>query len=666
MSNWRGWLHWSLAMLFVAGCSFPVREQVDLAVCDLAAHPLDPGGPLPPADQASRPPTDGKNDAGDLPRPRTLSERLRYPPDLPASNVPPIQLPPSDPKNPAAREAAINRLYPGLPPLSPEPDPQPGPEGHPLTLADLQRLATSNSPLIRQASADLEAAKGAAIQAGLYPNPIVGSESDVMGTGGTAGLHGAYFDQMIKTAGKLKLAQAAAVMDVWNSQLALRRAQADLAARVRAGYFGVLVARKTFRITRALAQFTDEVFRIQVELVKGTEVAAYEPLQLRVLAMQARANVVQARNRYTAAWKELTATLGLPAMAPTELAGDVDVAIPAFEYDRVLGAVLQAHTDIAVAENVVRQARYNLRLAEVTPIPDVDVRVMVQKDNTTVPHQVVPSVVVGMPLPVWNRNQGNIIQAKANLVRAVEEPHRVRTDLTARVAEAFERYENNRILLQYYRSQILPDQVRAYRGAYERHQQEPNQVGFGDVVVAQQVLATTVTTYVSVLGAQWVAVVDLAHLLQTNDFFQTLGEASPGVCAGPLPDLEQLFTLPCCHPCSPMPDQVFKGANGAWPKADVTAAGPQAPGQETRETQPAAPPGSRDGKADGKSAAPPRERPEGRYGKPTAATGSKPEAGGGESTAALPPIPADAAPLDLPAPPSLPKAQGARIPPLPD
>src|SRR4029077_1308291 len=132
-----------------------------------------------------------------------------------------------------------------------------------------------------------------------------------------------------------------------------------------------------------------------------------------------------------------------------------------------------------------QQARYNLHLARLTPYPDLDMRLMVQKDNTTVPHEVVPSVVLGVPVPIWNRNQGGIHQAQGNLMQANEQPHMVRNDLTARVAEAFERYLDNRAILEIYARQILPDQVRAYLGTADRHQAEPREVGFADVVVAQ-------------------------------------------------------------------------------------------------------------------------------------------------------------------------------------
>ena len=80
-------------------------------------------------------------------------------------------------------------------------------------------------------------------------------------------------------------------------------------------------------------EFTDKVYGVQVELAARAfaDAAPYEPMALCVLAYQARANLVQARNRYTSAWKQLAANLGLPGLPPTELVGlgrHADSAVP--------------------------------------------------------------------------------------------------------------------------------------------------------------------------------------------------------------------------------------------------------------------------------------------------------------------------------------------------
>jgi cobalt-zinc-cadmium efflux system outer membrane protein len=548
----------ALGLLLLGGCCFPVRERADLLVHGMADVPVDLQ-PMVPADET--PP----------PAPPIGKMKLQIPPGLPGGHAPPIEIArPDDP--PEKKAAAFNKLYPELPALGPNPPIQHGPNGVPLALADLQRLALSNSPLIRQAAADVQAARGAVIQAGLYPNPSIGLRADDIGTGvtdpkGGAGYQGIFIDQLIKTGGKLGLAQAAARMDLFNAELALRRAQTDLAAQVRSGYFQALVALESVRINGLLVGFTDDAFKVQLAKARAGAAAAaapYEPMQLRVLAYQARIALIQARNNYTTAWKQLAATLGEPGMPPTELAGRADMPVPRYQYDRVLARVLSEHTDVGTAQNAVLKARYHLRRAQVAVVPDVDIHVSVAKDYTTPPFLITPSVNVSVPIPIWDRNQGGIVQAQAGLLRAREEAHRVRDSLTYQLASAFNHYDTNLRSLEKYRL-ALEDQVRVFRAVYERHQQQPNVVGFGDIVTAQQTLAGLLANYITTLQQEWQAVVEVASLMQTDDLFQVQDELVDPHCH-PIQDLEQLLPLRCCHRSSPMPDTGnLHAADGSWP-----------------------------------------------------------------------------------------------------
>ena len=579
-------LAWALTA--VAGCRlFPVREEVDGAVCHVAARradlqPLEHAAPAPestlprdgPKWEAEGAPPRSKGevkgdrvdeDASGRPAP---AERL-IPPGLPGGYAREVTLPPGA-KTGEEKARALEAIYPPLPEL---PSPRrlpPGPSGHPLTLSDLQQLAASNSPALKQAAAEVESARGRAVQAGLAPNPVVGYQADTIRQGDTAGLQGGFIDQTIKTAGKLKLARARAEQEVRLAEIAFGRARFDLLTQVRGGYFSVLSARENVRVARLLAEFTDRVYEIQVGRVRAGQAALYEPAQLRVLALQARNTLIQARNREAAAWKGLASAMGLPGMPPTELAGRIDMPAPDYCYEKALARVLHAHTDVLSARADIDRDRLGLELQRVTPIPDVNVGLVVQKDYTTPPFNIDYNVRVGLPIPVWDRNQGNIKDAQGRLERSLEEPHRVRNDLTARLAEAYERYASNRAVLDNYRRFILADQVRAFRGAYDAHQQNPDRVGFGDIVNAQQTLAAAVTTYVSTLTALWQSVVDVANLLQTEDLFQLCETFEPGA----VPDLSSLPELPCCHPCSPLPGESLKRPDGGWPAPWSAEVGP--------------------------------------------------------------------------------------------
>jgi cobalt-zinc-cadmium efflux system outer membrane protein len=600
-----------LAALVMAGCHSAVRQDVDALICHRVGSPVDPQPPSllgPSASAASlEKPAAASPDEGDdlalllaaaqekkpglpevpFPQPKEpkipLEKRLAVPPGVPGAEAPPIKLP-SIKATPKEYDAAVKKYFPPLPPVGPEFEPRPGPNGLPLTLEDLQKLARAHSPLLREAASDVKGAEGMALQAGLYPNPTVGLQGQTQGPGGGP-IYGGFVGQTIKTMGKLKLAQAAAAIDLENARLAYRKAETDLTASVRSAYFGVLVARENIRANRALVRLTDAVYDAMVQLLRGGEVAPYEPNQLGVFAAQARGALISARNAYGLAWKQLAATVGLGArLPPTELAGRIDMPIPVFNYDQVLAHVLSAHTDVRTAANGILKARYNLRSAEVTPIPDVNLQALIQEDASPPgPARPIATVTATLTLPVWDLNQGNVMQSQAALLRAVEEPHRVRNDLTGRVADAFKRYTESRLWIDLYRTEILPKQVQAFRATVLRHSQgELGAVSFNDLVTAEQNLVQVVGGYLTYLGLMWQAVVDVTNLLQTDDLFQVC-ERLP---VAPIPDLEHLLQLPCCHPCSPLPEAALREPDLLWPQAAFRPASQPAPANVVPPAQP--------------------------------------------------------------------------------
>jgi cobalt-zinc-cadmium efflux system outer membrane protein len=568
------------AVLLLSGCLWPVREKTDHAVADLAAHALDVAPDLPPSETTARPtetpaapapkkeaafhlaPSDLNTTAflADPPTADKLPDvrsriNLNIPTEVPGSEAPLVQLPPQ--KDKEALKAAVRKAYPELPPLAEAPTPLPGPDGRAYTLADLQKLATENSPTLRQAASDVQAAKGNVLAARAYPNPTFAFEQDPNNASTSAGAFGFYVEQVIKTMGKLKLASAAAEMDLLNAELALRRARSDLATQVRTAYFGLLVADETVRVNRALARFTDDVYRIQAELLESGFAANYEPATLRAQAYTARLAYKQSITNYLYAWKQLVTAIGLRQLPLTAVAGRVDRLLPNYDFDAVLAHALKNHTDVLTARHGVEKARYNLKLAQVTPIPDVTVHVAAVKETTLPPFTWYTGVQVGVPVPIWDQNKGPIIAAQAALERALEEPHRVELNLTNTLSNAYTNYKNNLDALEFYRRDILPDQVRYYRGVFERRRVDQNSA-FGDLVTAQQTLAASVSTYLGLLGQMWTSVVQVADLLQTDDLFQV---GNPRELPD-LPGLDGLTPWPCPHPagsaagaafCGPMP-----------------------------------------------------------------------------------------------------------------
>jgi cobalt-zinc-cadmium efflux system outer membrane protein len=566
-----------LSLLLLCGCrGGPVQQETDRVLLELASRPFDVAPPLRQEKSEEKGSQNAKSEekqtllqtshsasAGQpetdiltvsLLQAGTAQERqsggrpryeLKVPPGLPGAEAP--RLPDFKNLTKEQQERTIRQIYPELPSLPEEPAPQSGPNGQAYTLADLQKLAVENSPTLRQAVSDVKNAEGALVQAKTYQNPTVAYQASPTNNNSNAGAQGGYIDQPLRMWGKMKLGIAAAQKDLDNAQLALRRARSDLSTNVRNAYFGLIVAQETMRVNRALSRFTDEIYRLFTSYAGAGIVAPYEPAPLRAQAFTNRLAYQQAIYGYIATWKQLVATLGISQLPLTEVAGRVDQLIPYYDYDKVLAHVLANHTDALTARNGVQKAQYSLKLAQMTPYPDVDILGAVWKESTIPPYAIFYQAQVVLPVPIWDRNKGNIISAQSAMIRAVEETHRVENALTNALAMNYANYQNNLKALEYYRRWILPDQVRYYRGVFERRQADPAVAALppADLVTAQQGLATAVQTYLGILGSLWTSVVSVADMIQTPDLFQrelAIGRELPA-----LPNLDQIPNWLCPH-----------------------------------------------------------------------------------------------------------------------
>ncbi|HWB11695.1 MAG TPA: TolC family protein [Pirellulales bacterium] len=482
---------------------------------------------------------------------------MHLPTAIPGAQAPPVHLPPYDPEDPEPRAHVVEKLFPELASVWPLALPKPTAERPAMSLGQLQDLALQYNPTLIQARDNVISMLGDAIQAGTHPNPIVGYESDTVGSSLTRNYQGIYFSQPVKTANKLGLAREVANVDVMNAQLFVRRTRLEVLSQVKAAYFAVLVAEENVIVSDALVRFMREVFDIQRARAKGPDVAGFEPAQLRGLANLAGTQLFAAQNSYLAAWKTLAARLGLPLMPPTALKGMADMPVPVITYEAALRRMLSVHPDIEIGRNLASKARYALRLERVKPIPDVILYGTVQKDFTNPgAHTTSYNTQIGVPVPIWDRNRGAILSAEGDLGQAQQQLRRAQVALTAQLANTFAQYETNRYQLQMYAEHVLPDYARAFRSVYERHNSEPDQVGFEDVVLVQQNLAAMVPLYIGALNGQWSAVADLANLMQIEDLedMAAIGRGQPAPAPEPIPP-PRAEPRPPAPPARPAPGQ---------------------------------------------------------------------------------------------------------------
>ena len=88
-------------------------------------------------------------------------------------------------------------------------------------------------------------------------------------------------------------------------------------------------------------------------------------------------------------------------------------------------------------------------------IPNVTLQVVAERDQINQFNSV--NTFLSVPVPVFNRNQGNIFHAQADIREACQEVQRTRLALRDTLTDAFQRYETARAQVETLRDEILPD-----------------------------------------------------------------------------------------------------------------------------------------------------------------------------------------------------------------
>jgi cobalt-zinc-cadmium efflux system outer membrane protein len=381
-----------------------------------------------------------------------------------------------------------------------QPEPLPAPVADasaspPLTLSGIENLAFENNPTLSQAAARVAAARGRQVQAGLYPNPVMGYHGTEIGNLGTAGQQGGFISQRFITGGKRRLDQAAAEREEHATHLQFHAQEQRVLTDIHVRFYDVLAAQRRVELTSELALIGDNLVTATEKLKGGGLKTENDLLQAQVRAEEAQILLDNARNELEEAWRRLVVIVGLPGLAHSTLYGELETDDVELSWENSCSMVLAENPELQAAEARASKARILIQRAMKEPVPDVDLFVSVRHIYPT--DSDVANVQLGMPIPVFDGNQGNIRAAEADWIAACREVERIELDLQDRLAVAYRRRANARQQARRYREQIVPKAERSLSLVTNGY--ELGQVEYLTLLAAQQTYVQVTLAYIDAL-----------------------------------------------------------------------------------------------------------------------------------------------------------------------
>ncbi len=323
------------------------------------------------------------------------------------------------------------------------------------TLQALQDLALQNNPTLRQASANVDMSRGLQQQVGLYPNPQLGylrTDGDIAGKSRSVG---AFIGQEIVTKGKLRKAREAEAWEVesgnWNYEAQTIRVRNDVTLR----FLEVLAAQQALSLADRLERVAFRALDTTQKSFELKEVPKGDFLQARIEHRSAQLAKKEAAARVSASWKQLVAVTGCPDLPYQPLAGELVTDIPELDFETEWINLRDRSPLVGAAKARSRhfQGTYTLERANATP--NVNLQVVAERDQIGKYSTV--STLISMPIPVINRNQGNISRAAAQTHEAAAEIERTELALRDQLSEAFRRFETAKSQVEELGASIVPD-----------------------------------------------------------------------------------------------------------------------------------------------------------------------------------------------------------------
>ncbi len=351
-----------------------------------------------------------------------------------------------------------------------------------LSLIDLESLAFEHNPTLAAAKARLTVTRGQQVQAGLYPNPVIGYQGMEMGIRETAGQQGGFIGQRFITGGKLKLDQAAAGKQVTAAHFEFHAQELRVLSDVRIRFYDAVTLQQRVKLTNELVRIGDELVRATEQLLTGRQATQNDLLLAEIQVDESRILFDNSTNEELQAWRRLAAVIGLPAMQPTALSGELEIAPQQLDWSTCYATVMDNNPVLNAARIRVDRARILLQRARKEPVPDIDLMVSHRHHNVT--NENVTTVQAGFPLPIFNRNQGNIRSAEAQLRVASKDRERIELELQDRLAVAYRRYTNALQQTERYRVRMIPRAEKSLKLVTDGY--EKGQVQYLTLLTAQR------------------------------------------------------------------------------------------------------------------------------------------------------------------------------------
>ena len=385
----------------------------------------------------------------------------------------------------------------------------------PMQLNEFEQFALAANPTLRQANALVKQSAAQARQAGLFPNPVIGYRGEeIRGGEFRGGEQGGFIQQTIPLGGKLGLRRKIYEQQRLGNETGVIEQRYRILSDVSQSFYSTLAAQEVVDVRQRLLGIALDAAETAHQLANVGQADAPDVLQSEVEAEQAKLDYSTAQRIFIQEFHSLAARAGRADLAVSPLGGDFEHP-PGINVDQVVNQIADNSPSVKRAQQDVTRAEAELRSAKRESVPDLQVNAGAQQsfgplsEFNTKAAGFEGFATVSVTLPIFNRNQGNIAAARANLERAQAEITRAQLSLRQNAEPLLQTYQSAQAEANRYKTEMIPRAARAYQLYRAKYQQMG--AAYPEVVVSQRTLFQLQIGYINALQQVWMSAMALQN-----------------------------------------------------------------------------------------------------------------------------------------------------------
>lgn len=385
-----------------------------------------------------------------------------------------------------------------------------------LTLSEAVDTALSNNPNLKAFKYEISSLDGIKIQAGLIPNPEADFEAeDFLGGKELSGLRGSQYTlsvgQLFELGGKRNSRINLAENEIASTRGNYELLKLDVIADVKSTFLQLYQVQKQIEQRRKFVELNEEILKTISERVKAGRTSPAEESKVKVTLTNSRIELDRFQRTFSSIQAQLNSHLGTTGKnyIPSTVLFD-SITVPPTK-EEITGNIAEIPS-IKLLQNEVNVRESAIELEKSLAVPDLTIRGGVRYLNELKTNSFVAGV--SIPLPFFNRNQGNIQSAEVRLEQMDAIKNTQRLNVIAQLNTAYNNMLSTHNNSQLLKNSIIPEAENAYEIIRQGYIQ--GRFAFIDLLDAQRTLFETQTQFLLELTDYYNSLIEIENITGEN------------------------------------------------------------------------------------------------------------------------------------------------------